>query len=142
MKEKIREFIKNEGIVFPKEFVLELYTQIMKFGPLAGLIQAGSKKAGQKAGQIFKSYVQTNHDSIPDVIKEFIKETGFGEIDVRWEGENLVLEVKDSFLLKAHNKPEVALRPLVGAIEGFISETLGKNTRSDVKGNVITVSVS
>ncbi len=140
MKEVISEFIRKEGVVFPKDFVLELYSQVMKFGPLSGLIQAGSRKAGERAGEIFKKYASLDKESVPEVIKEFISQTGFGNVNVSWEAsDKLKLEVQDSFLLEAHSKPEVALRPLVGALEGFVSAIANCQARAEVDGKVIYV---
>lgn len=142
MRDKLKEFLEKEGVVLPKEFVVEVYSQVLKFaGGLSGLIQAGSKKAGVAAAKALKPYI--NHgeaaQNIDELMKEFFRMAGFGEMDVIVNGDEIVLEVKESFLLRAHKKPEVALKPLTGAAEGFLSEIFGKKTKTEVEDRRIRI---
>ncbi len=142
MTEKLDDFLKNEGVILPKDFVVEVYAQILKFaGGLAGLLQAGSKKAGVSAAKALSPYISESEaaSNLKELVEEFFRKAGFGDIEVQVGGSEIVMEVKDSFLLKAHKKPDVALRPLVGAAEGFIGEVMGRKTRTKVEGNRIVI---
>ena len=133
MTEKLEEFLKNEGVILPKDFVVDVYAQILKFaGGFAGLLQAGSKRAGVSAAKSLAPYISGDEAvaNLKELIEEFFRRAGFGDI---------VLNVKDSFLLKAHKKPEVSLRPLVGAAEGFIGELMGRKTKTKVEGTRIVI---
>ena len=106
MKEKVEKFLREEGVILPKNFVVEVYSQILKVaGPFAGLISRGSVEAG-----------------LAELIGVFFNATELGEIESSVEGESMRVFVKDSFLLKAHSDEIKALSPLIGALEGFVSE--------------------
>jgi hypothetical protein len=142
MREKLDEFLKNEGVILPKDFVVEVYAQVLKFaGGLAGLLQAGSKKAGVSAAKALAPYISEEEaaSNLKEIVEEFFRRAGFGEIEVEVNGDEIVLDVKDSFLLKAHKRPDVALRPLIGAAEGFIGEVMGRKTKTKVDGTRIVV---
>ncbi|NPA80130.1 MAG: hypothetical protein GXO29_03670 [Thermotogae bacterium] len=142
MTEKLNEFLKNEGVILPKDFVVEVYSQILKFaGGLSGLIQAGSKKAGVSAAKALAPYINPSEvaTNLKEIVEKFFEAAGFGDVEVDVGDNSVVLRVKDSFLLNAHKKPETALRPLVGAAEGFIGEVLGRKTKSKVDGTTITI---
>ncbi len=144
MTEKLDEFIKNEGVILPKDFVVEVYAQVLKFaGGLAGLLQAGSKKAGVSAAKALSPYISEEEaaSNLKEVVEEFFRKAGFGEIEVEVGDSEVVMNVKDSFLLKAHKKPEVALRPLAGAAEGFIGEVMGKKTKTKIDGTRIVINL-
>ncbi len=143
MEEKIERFFKEKGVILPKDFVTEVYSQILKLaGPFSGLIRRGSVEAGKAAARAFKENSKLENvdlQTFSEIITLFFKAAGFGEIDVSLEGNNISFFVKDSFLLKAHSDEEKALSPLVGAIEGFISEYLNKSVRVEFKGRNIKV---
>ncbi|MEO0207262.1 MAG: hypothetical protein ABIL50_01700 [candidate division WOR-3 bacterium] len=140
MKEKIAKFLKEEGIILPKDFVVEVYSQILKFaGPLSGLIRKGSNEAGKAAAKSLRNKVDLSKDELPEILKEFFLQTGFGNIDISISGDVLSIEVKDSFLLRAHPDESKALSPLVGAIEGFVEEFIGKGVKVKQEGKRITV---
>ncbi|NPB03566.1 MAG: hypothetical protein GXO39_04040 [Thermotogae bacterium] len=142
MLESLDEYLQKEGVILPKGFVVEVYAQILRFaGGLSGLLQVGSKKAGISAAKTLAPYI--NHSdaakNLKELIEEFFKRAGFGSIKAEVFDDKLVLEVEDSFLLRAHKKPEVALKPLVGAAEGFIGEILKRKTKAKVEGTRITI---
>ena len=142
MSEKLDEFLRNEGVILPKDFVVEVYAQILKFaGGLAGLLQAGSKRAGVSAAKSLAPYISESEaaSNLKELVEEFFRRAGFGDINVEVGDSEIVLDVKDSFLLKAHKKPDVALRPLVGAAEGFIGEVMGRKTKAKVDGTRIVI---
>ena len=142
MTEKLEEFLKNEGVILPKDFVVDVYAQILRFaGGFAGLLQAGSKRAGVSAAKSLAPYISWDEAvaNLKELIEEFFRRAGFGDIEVEVGDSEIVLNVKDSFLLKAHKKPEVSLRPLVGAAEGFIGELMGRKTKTKVEGTRIVI---
>ncbi len=143
MEEKIERFFREKGVILPKDFVTEVYSQILKIaGPFSGLIRRGSVEAGRSAARAFKENSKVENvdlQTLSEIIVIFFKAAGFGEIDVSLEGNNINLFVKDSFLLKAHPDEEKALSPLLGAIEGFTSEYLNRNVRVESKGRNIRV---
>ncbi len=140
--EKLDDFLKKEGVILPKDFVVEVYAQILRFaGGLAGLLQAGSKKAGISAAKSLSLYIPESEaaSNLKELVEEFFRRAGFGEMEVHVGDSEVVMDVKDSFLLKAHKKPDVALRPLVGAAEGFIGEIMGRKTKTRVEGSRIII---
>ncbi len=144
MRELVRDFIRNEGMVLPSSFVVEIYSQILRFaGGFAGLIQAGSRKAGESAARVFKEKYRSSVEvgEIPELLTVFFQEAGFGDLKVRLDGDVLVIEVASSPLLQVKGKVESALKPLQGAVEGFLSEMLGKKVSGNIKGRVIEVKI-
>ncbi len=144
MRELVRDFIRNEGMVLPSSFVVEVYSQILRFaGGFAGLIQAGSRKAGESAARVFKEKYRSSLDisEIPELLTVFFQESGFGNLKVELRGDVLVIEVSDSPLLQVKGKVESALKPLQGAVEGFLSEMLGKKVTGSIKERVIEVKI-
>ncbi|NPB04454.1 MAG: hypothetical protein GXO39_08615 [Thermotogae bacterium] len=144
MRDLVKEFIKNEGMVLPSSFVVEIYSQILRFaGGFAGLIQAGSRKAGESAARVFKEkYKSTiSIEEIPQLLTIFFQEAGFGDLKVELDGDKLRVEVIDSPLLRVRGKVESALKPLQGAIEGFLSEMLNKKVSAKVRDKVIEVKI-
>ncbi len=144
MRELVRDFIRNEGMVLPSSFVVEIYSQILRFaGGFAGLIQAGSRKAGESAARVFKEKYRSSLDisEIPELLTVFFQESGFGNLKVELRGDVLVIEVSDSPLLQVKGKVESALKPLQGAVEGFLSEMLGKKVTGSIKERVIEVKI-
>jgi len=138
MKEKVEKFLREEGVILPKNFVVEVYSQILKVaGPFAGLIRRGSVEAGRSAARAFKE--NSNIQKLAELMGVFFNATGFGEIESSVEGESIRVFVKDSFLLKAHNDEIKALSPLIGALEGFVSECYGKPVKVEVKGREIKI---
>jgi len=144
MKEKVEKFLREEGVILPKNFVVEVYSQILKVaGPLAGLIRRGSVEAGRSAARAFKESSNLEGlgiQKLAELIGVFFKSAGFGEVESSVEGEGIRVFVKDSFLLKAHGDEGKALSPLIGALEGFVSECYGKPVKVEVKGREIKVS--
>jgi hypothetical protein len=125
MKEKVEKFLMEEGVILPKNFMFEVYSQILKVaGPFVGLIRRGSVEAGRSAARAFKE--NSNIQKLAELIGVFFNATGFGEIESSVEGESIRVFVKDSFLLKAHSDESKALSPLIGVLEGFVSECYGK----------------
>jgi hypothetical protein len=115
MEEKVEKFLKEEAVILPKNFVVEVYSQILKVaGPFAGLIRRGSVEAGRSAARAFKE--NSNIQNLAEPMGVFFNAAGFGEIESSVEGESIRVFVKDSFLLS----------PLIGALEGFVSECYGK----------------
>ncbi len=144
MRDLVREFIKEEGMVLPSSFVVEIYSQILRFaGGFAGLIQAGSRKAGESAGRVFREKYMEHVDvsELPELLSLFFREAGFGTLNVSLEGNILRLEVIDSPLLSVRGKVESALKPLQGAVEGFVSEMLGRKVSSKIKDRTIEVKI-
>ncbi len=140
MKEKIASFLREEGVILPKDFVVGVYFQILKFaGPLSGLIRKGSNEAGKAAAKSLISKVDFSKDELPEILKEFFSQAGFGNVNVSLSGNVLIVEIRDSFLLRAHPDENKALSPLVGAIEGFVEEILGKEVKVKQEGKRITV---
>lgn len=140
MKEKIEKFLKEEGIILPKDFVKEVYSQILRFaGPLSGLIRKGSKEAGKRAAKALINKVEIPKEQLPEIIKEFFSQAGFGDINISLEGNVLNIDVIDTFLLESHNDENKALSPLVGAIEGFIEELFGKEVNVTQEGKRLKV---
>jgi predicted hydrocarbon binding protein len=143
MKEKVEKFLREEGVILPKNFVVEVYSQILKVaGPFAGLIRRGSFEAGRSAARAFKENSNLEGldiQKLAELIGVFFKSAGFGEIESSVEGESIRVFVKDSFLLKAHNDESKALSPLIGALEGFVSECYGKPVKVEVKGREIKI---
>jgi len=143
MKEKVEKFLKEEGVTLPKNFLVEVYSQILKVaGPFSGLIRRGSVEAGRAAAKAFKENSKIGEldiQSILELIRCFFEATGFGDIEVSSEGNILRFFVKDSFLLKAHSDEEKAISPLIGALEGCVSELYNKNVKVEVKGREIRV---
>lgn len=138
MREKIGEFIKSEGIFLPKELLVSLYSQVLKFaGGLSGLIQAGSKEAGRKAGENFKKFLKEVDYKIEEIIEVFFEETGMGRIKVENIENGYKITIIDTFLLNAHSREDVTLKPLVGAIEGFLEAFENKVYNSKLEGRVI-----
>ena len=102
MKEKVEKFLREEGVILPKNFVVEVYSQILKVaGPFAGLIRRGSVEAG-----------------LAELIGVFFNTAG---------------------LLKAHSDESKALSPLIGVLEGFVSECYGKPVKVEVRGREIKI---
>ncbi len=144
MKDLVREFIRKEGMVLPSSFVVEIYSQILRFaGGFAGLIQAGSRKAGESAGRVFReNYMHDLEvDRLPELLSIFFQEAGFGDLRVTLDGNTLRVEVIESPLLSVRGKVESALKPLQGAIEGFISEMLGRKVSSSIREKTIEVKI-
>ncbi len=144
MREAVKEFIRKEGVIFPADFVVEMYAQALKFaGGLAGLIQSLSRKAGEKAGTIFRENYggDVAVESLPELLKIFFQEAGFGELNISLEGNVLRVEVVDSFLLRIEKKPEVTLKPLLGAIEGFVSSYTGRKASGRLKDRVMEIEI-
>ncbi len=144
MRDIVRDFIKNEGMVLPSSFVVEIYSQILRFaGGFAGLIQAGSRKAGESAARVFKDKYRSSVDvnELPELLRVFFQEAGFGDLKVELQGNALVIEVVDSPLLQVKGKVESALKPLQGAVEGFLSEMLGKKVTGTIQDRVIQVKI-
>ncbi len=144
MKELVRDFIRKEGMVLPTSFVVEIYSQILKFaGGFAGLIQAGSRKAGESAARVFKEKYMNSVDAgeIPELLTVFFQEAGFGDLRVELRDNVLVIEVVSSPLLQVKGKVESALKPLQGAVEGFLSEMLGKKISGSIRDRVIEVKI-
>ncbi len=144
MKELVRDFIRKEGMVLPTSFVVEIYSQILKFaGGFAGLIQAGSRKAGESAARVFKEKYMSSVDTeeIPELLTVFFQEAGFGDLRVDLRDNVLVIEVVSSPLLQVKGKVESALKPLQGAVEGFLSEMLGKKISGSIRDRVIEVKI-
>jgi hypothetical protein len=143
MKEEVEKFLSEEGVILPKNFVVEVYSQILKAaGPLAGLIRRGSVEAGRSAARAFKENSNLEGldiQRLADLIGVFFKFAGFGEIESSVEGESIRIFVKDSFLLKAHGDEIKALSPLIGAVEGFVSEFYGKPVKVEVMGREIKI---
>jgi len=143
MKEKVEKFLREEGVILPKNFVVEVYSQILKVaGPLAGLIRRGSVEAGRSAARAFKESSNLeclDIQKLAELIGVFFKSAGFGEVESSVEGEGIRVFVKDSFLLKAHGDEGKALSPLIGALEGFVSECYGKPVKVEVKGREIKI---
>jgi len=144
MKEKVEKFLGEEGVILPKNFLVEVYSQILKVaGPLAGLIRRGSVEAGRSVARAFKENSNLEGlgiQKLAELIGVFFKSAGFGEVESSVEGEGIRVFVKDSFLLKAHGDEGKALSPLIGALEGFVSECYGKPVKVEVKGREIKVS--
>jgi predicted hydrocarbon binding protein len=144
MEEKVEKFLREEGVILPKDFVVEVYSQILKVaGPFSGLIRRGSVEAGRSAARAFKENSNLEGldiQKLAELIGVFFKSAGFGEIESSVEGESIRVFVKDSFLLKAHGDESKALSPLIGALEGFASEYYGKPVKVEVKGREIRVS--
>jgi len=144
MRELVRDFIKNEGMVLPSSFVVEIYSQILRFaGGFAGLIQAGSRKAGESAARVFKEKYRSviDKNELPELLTVFFQEAGFGNLKVNLNGDTLVIEVSESPLLQVKGKVESALKPLQGAVEGFLSEMLGKKVSGKIRDKVIEVKI-
>ncbi len=144
MREAVKEFIRKEGVIFPADFVVEMYAQALKFaGGLAGLIQSLSRKAGEKAGTIFRENYggDVAVENLPELLKIFFQEAGFGELNISLEGNVLRVEVVDSFLLRIEKKPEVTLKPLLGAIEGFVSSYTGRKASGRLKDRVMEIEI-
>ncbi len=144
MKDAVREFIRKEGVIFPADFVVEMYAQALKFaGGLAGLIQSLSRKAGEKAGNIFRENYggDVGVDSLPELLRIFFQEAGFGDLRIELDGNILRVEVLDSFLLKIDRKPEVTLKPLLGAIEGFVSSYTGRKASGKLTGKTMEIEI-
>ena len=138
MEEKIREYIKNEGIFLPKNLIINLYSQILKFaGGLSGIIQVGAREAGKKAGENFKEFLKDKNYNIEEVLKIFFEETNLGKIEVKKLENGYEVNVIDSVFLNAHPNVEVSLKPVVGAIEGFLSGFEGCEYSSKIKGKTI-----
>lgn len=138
MEEKIRQFLKEEGLVLPRELIFEAYKETLKFaGALSGILQAGSKRAGKRAGEIFRNWLNTTNFEISEVVEIFLRESGVAKVKALKLENGLSVEVIDSFLIKAHDKFEVAIRPIVGAIEGFLEGFEGKVYTSKVKDGKI-----
>jgi len=143
MREEIKKFLENEGITLPKDFVIEVYSQILKIagGPLAGLIQRGSKEAGKVAAKSLMKSTNLDKNKLPEILKDFFSLAGFGDMDIQSEGNIIKIQIKESFLLKAHQDPKKALSPLVGAIEGFVSEFLGKDIKVSMEDKNIYINL-
>jgi len=144
MRDAVKEFIKNEGVIFPADFVVEMYSQALKFaGGLAGLIQSLSRRAGERAGRIFREKYggDVDMDRLPELLKVFFEEAGFGELDIKVEGNVLRVEVLDSFLLQIDRKPETTLKPFLGAIEGFVSAFTGKKATGKLSGRIMEIRI-
>jgi hypothetical protein len=138
MEEKIKEFLRKEGVILPKDLVGELFSQVLKFaGGFSGLVFAGAKKAGEKMGELFKNHLQVKEEEFPNLIKLFFKETGMAEIEVEKSEEGYKINIIDSFLLKTHNKPDIALKPIAGALEGFAEKTLNRDFEVIQKEKII-----
>jgi hypothetical protein len=117
MKEKVEKFLREEGVILPKNFVVEVYSQILKVaGPFAGLIRRGSVEAGRSVARAFKE--NSNVQKLAELMGVF-----FNAAD----------------LLKAHSAEIKALSPLIGALEGFVSECYGKPVKVEVKGREIKI---
>jgi hypothetical protein len=146
MKEKVEKFLREEGVILPKNFVVEVYSQILKVaGPFASLIRRGSVEAGRSAARAFKEKSNLEGldiQKLAELIGVFFNAAGFGEIESSVEGESIRVFVKDSFLLKAHSDESKALSPLVGTLEGFVSECYGKPVKVEVKGREIKITSS
>ncbi|MFZ8833334.1 MAG: hypothetical protein ACO2O5_03905 [Candidatus Caldipriscus sp.] len=144
MEEKVEKFLREEGVILPKNFMFEVYSQILKVaGPLAGLIRRGSAEGGRSVARAFKEYSNLEDldiQKLAELIGVFFVATEFGEVEISVEGEGIRVFVKDSFLLKAHSDESKALSLLIGAVEGFASECYGKPVKVEVKGREIKVS--
>ncbi len=144
MEEAVREFIRKEGVIFPADFVVEMYAQALRFaGGLAGLIQSISRKAGEKAGSIFREKYGGDVDveSLPELLSIFFREAGFGDLKIELDGNILRVDVVDSFLLNIDRKPETTLKPLLGAIEGFVSTYTGRKASGRLKGRRMEIEI-
>ena len=101
MNEKVEKFLKEEGVILPKNFVVEVYSQILKVvGPFAGLIRRGSAEGGRSAARAFKEYSNLEGldiQKLAELIGVFFNTAGFGEIESSVEGESIRVFVKDSF---------------------------------------------
>jgi hypothetical protein len=58
-----------------------------------------------------------------------------GDVKCEVDGDKMRVEVKDSFMLRVNPDPNIALGQLIGIIEGFISELLGKEVVGKIEGN-------
>ncbi|MCS7244836.1 MAG: hypothetical protein N2504_01740 [candidate division WOR-3 bacterium] len=140
MEEKIKEFLKEEGLVLPKELIFEAYKETLKFaGALSGILQAGSKRAGKRAGEIFRNWLKQTNFETTEILETFLRESGVAKVKVLKLENGFSIKIIDSFLLKAHDKFEVAIRPIIGAIEGFLEGFEGKAYTSKIKNGEIIV---
>jgi hypothetical protein len=130
LREYMKNILKDEGVILPKELIVKLYSEILKFaGGFSSLIQATSTMAGKAIANSIKSQFQ-NYD-ISQIIEVFYEETGMGKVKVEKLENGYKITILDTFLLKAHNKPELCLKPLQGATEGFLEafENIEYNSR-------------
>ncbi|MEO0202584.1 MAG: hypothetical protein ABIL37_02525 [candidate division WOR-3 bacterium] len=132
----IKSLLKEEGVILPKELVVKLYSEILKFaGGLSGLIQATSTIAGKSIANIFKEKLH-NYNLI-EIAELFFDETGLGKIKIEKLENGYKITILDTFLLKAHNKPELCLKPLQGATEGFFEVLENVDYSSRLEGTSI-----
>ncbi len=140
MRDKIKEFLEKEGVILPKDFVAELYLQMLKMaGPFSGLIQNGSKRAGKVAARSLIKSLSITDKEVPEALKHFFSLAGFGDVEVIVEGNVLKVHVKDSFLFKSHDDPKKSLSPLAGAIQGFVEEFIGKELKVSIEDKTIVI---
>ncbi len=98
---KIREYLKKEGLIFPKAPVKEFYSQIFKlsgFG-IGGLLKFSGKKAGIIAAQILEEVLKSEKDleTICKYVKILLEETGVCNIEcIDIEENKIKLSVKNS----------------------------------------------
>ena len=122
MEEKVEKFLREKAVILPKNFVVEVYSQILKVaGPFAGLIRRGSVEAGRSAARAFK------------------ENSNLEGLDIQKLAELIGVFFNTAGLLKAHSDESKALSPLIGALEGFVSECYGKPVKVEVKGREIKI---
>ncbi len=138
----VKIYTEFEGLRFPAFLIEKAYSQlanIMKDPPI-GIRRLASRKAGERLGESLKNFIRERYkmeikqEDVPQVIQAFFQSSGFGDVSCDFNGEILKIQVKDSFILRAHQDPEIGLGQLIGIMEGFISKLLDKEVSGKVEG--------
>ncbi len=128
---RIRIYLRENGLIVPKEAVKDFYSQIIKlsgFG-LGGILTLAGKKAGNTASHILKDMMEGSNvteEGIIEYISVFLREAGIGNMN-NWSknGDILRIEVLDSFFATGISSKKPACLPLQGALVGLFEGITG-----------------
>jgi predicted hydrocarbon binding protein len=140
-----RIYLELEGLKFPEVLIESAYSNLANFlrDIPVGVMRIITRDAGKKVAESFKNFLRDRYkiteikeeEEVPAVVETFFNISGMGDVKCEVDEDKIRVEVKDSFMLRANPDPNIALGQLIGIIEGFISELLGKEVVGKIEGN-------
>ena len=130
VKRKVEEFLKEEGVIFPKGPINEFYSQFVKlsgFG-IGGLLTFSGKKAGKLAGSYIRKMAQNDNLSPKDLLDyvcNFLEGSGIAKIEsYEVQNDKIVIKAKNSIFAQGVENKKPICMPLAGALSGVFEEVL------------------
>ncbi len=142
LKGAVKIYAELEGLRFPALLIEKAYSQLANIikDPPIGIRRLATRKAGERLAESLKNFIMERYkmeikrEDVPQIIQAFFQSCGFGDVSWDFDGEILKIQVRDSFILRSHQDPEVGLGQLIGIMEGFVSKLLDKEVTGKVEG--------